>query len=328
MSATLSESNHVAVKSNPHPLRIAVVVCTYNRPHGLERVLRSLARLRTPDVAIVELVIVDNSADGNARGLIETMLGELPYAMQYIHEPEPGISAARNAALEWILLQRFDFMASIDDDMHADPDWLAELMTVAVESSAHAVIGCTLFDYVGAQSWWVDEAYRLDDRGPGDRDPIDQGHTGGSLVRLDLPISRNMRFELNLGRSGGEDTLFFDEIIRHGGRMLYAGKAISHEVLGPDRARVRWWLRRWYRTGNTTGLVALTADKNARARVAVDGVVRMSAGFVGTLVSLPWLLRRRAVGMRAVRMLCRGAGYIAAALGSRYDEYGRGDRGE
>ena len=261
-----------------------------------------------------------------ARAGVDELRARVPFPCRYVAEPEPGISAARNAGLEMALREDFAFMATVDDDMRVEPDWLRELLAVAVDTDADAVIGRRGVDYQGKMAWWVKGAWRLDSHAPGDREPLGQGHTGSSLVRLARVRELALRFEQGLGRSGGEDTLFFDEILRAGGRILYSSESVSHEVFGPERARVRWWLARWYRTGNTTGLVMLAGDGGARARVLLAGAARVLLGAGGTVCSLPWLLIGRATGMRAVRMLCRGAGYIAAGTGLRYEEYARDAR--
>ena len=307
--------------------RVAITLCTYHRPRGLERALRSLSRLELPRETDVELFVIDNAPDGNARSVVERMRPVLAYEVRYRNELTPGISAARNRALDEAVAEGFDFMVSVDDDMHVEPGWLAELLAVATESGAAAVIGRREYEHDGSMSWWVNGAHRLDYRPPDDRAPLEQGHTGGALVRLDPVRALGLRFEESLGKSGGEDTLFFDRIIRTGGRILYAKRALSHEVLGPDRLRIRWWLRRWYRTGNTSGMVSLVAGRR-RVRVLADGLIRIALGLGGTLAALPWLLRRRTRGMRTVRMVCRGCGYVAAAFGLRYEEYASDKRGE
>jgi len=325
-------------------MRIVIAICTYNRPLGLKRALMSLAKLRTQDDFEIEFVVVDNSTDGNARALLEEMRESLPWEAVYIHEAKPGISCARNAGLEHALAQSFDFMVGIDDDMHADENWLIELTSVATKTRAEAVMSYQEFECSGEMSWWVDEAYRLDRREPASYRPdqasdgtepdsdsteqaddmsLEQGSTGGCLIRLDYVRSINLRFDEDYGKSGGEDSMFFDQLRSEGGRIIYAPKAIVYEVVGTERMTVHWWVKRWYRTGNTTGLVSLVSNRKTRLRVFLDGLLRIILGFVGTIVSLPWLLLQHAKGMRAVRMLCRGTGYVAAAIGVRYDEYSR-----
>lgn len=311
---------------------IVIGICTFNRPRGLRRALTSLSAIRVKKSYAIEVLVVDNSDDANARNLVTSLADHYPWTLNYLHEATSGISFARNAALEKILPSEASFLACIDDDMHVDPQFLIELLSVADARQATAVISCKRFDYSGPMSWWVDGAYAQDYREPEYDTPLNQGHTGGCLIRLDFVRHQKLRFDENLSKSGGEDTLFFDQMLHHGGHIWYASNAVSYEVLGPERMRIQWWLKRWYRTGNTTAMVRLNSDSHARLStrllVVIDGVVRITCGLFGTLICLPWLLCRRTTGMRSVRMLCRGSGYIAAAAGKRYDEYARGDRGE
>ena len=317
-----------SVKDQGGCVNIALTVCTCNRPKGLARVIESLAQLRVPDNCSVQLVVVDNSPDGNADQTVEKLKQVFPWELSYIHETRSGISFARNASLDYVVPKQIDYMASVDDDMHVHPDWLFELFLVATNSGAAAVMGYLQFDYPGDRDWWVDEAYRLDKHAPADGALLDQGSTCGCLIKLDCVRSLNLRFDEDLNKSGGEDTLFFAQIKVHGNDIRYAAKALSFEVLGPERMRIRWWLKRWYRTGITTAVVSIATNEKNRAGVLYDGFVRIVLGVAGTVVCLPWLLSRRTKGMRAVRMIFRGSGYVAAAIGIRYDEYAGGGRGE
>jgi len=329
--ATANVAGKVATKISANvsaSAQVAIMMCTYNRPSGLTRALNSLATMQLPSNTDVELLLVDNSKDANAKTLFDNTIDRLPFKSNYIHQPSPGISAARNAALDHALRHGFDFIATLDDDMHVDPAWLCEIFAVANETDADAIIGYRRYDYGGQTNWWIDQATELDRHAPQDRQSLEQGHTAGSLIRLESVRSAGIRFEQSLGLSGGEDTLFFDQVLRNNGQILYAGRAISYEVLGHDRMQIRWWLKRWYRNGNTSGLVILHAKQRPRWRVLIDGLIRIAAGVVGTVAHLPWLLRRQAVGLRAVRMIFRGSGYIAAAFGVKFDEYRQGGRSE
>ncbi len=83
--------------------RVAVCVCTCNRPRLLGRLFAILERLepgdRGPLLEGVELVVVDNRPDGRARAVCDSWRDRLPVALRFVEEPEPGISFARNRAL-------------------------------------------------------------------------------------------------------------------------------------------------------------------------------------------------------------------------------------
>src|SRR5262249_16888127 len=65
-----------------------------------------------------------------------------------------------------------------------------------------------------------------------------------------------LRFEPKLGRTGGEDTVFFHAMYRKGGVLKYAPNAVVYERVVPSRANVRWVVRRRYRAGQIRALAS------------------------------------------------------------------------
>lgn len=95
---------------------LTVVICTRDRRAGLVQTLASLARQSDPGF---EVLVVDNSGEG----AVARTLGEFEgLRLRCCHEPAPGLSRARNRALAEV---GSEFVAWIDDDEVADPDWVA-----------------------------------------------------------------------------------------------------------------------------------------------------------------------------------------------------------
>lgn len=95
---------------------LTVVICTRDRTERLIATLSSLARQSD---ANFDVLIVDNSADGNVARTLDHFEGLL---IQCCHEPTPGLSRARNRALSEV---RTELVAWIDDDEVADREWVA-----------------------------------------------------------------------------------------------------------------------------------------------------------------------------------------------------------
>ncbi len=108
---------------------LSVVLCTRDRPEHLRRCLASLDALVDDDH---ELLVVDN----HPTPTVDPDL--LPAAARLVHEPEPGLDAARNrGAAE----ARGDVVAYIDDDCEADPHWLAALRRAFADDAVGLVTG-------------------------------------------------------------------------------------------------------------------------------------------------------------------------------------------
>lgn len=95
---------------------LTVVICTRDRRDGLLKTLGSLVEQSDNGF---DVLVVDNSINGEiARTLVD--FDEL--VIRCVHEPEPGLSRARNRGLSDV---QTDLVAWIDDDEIADPDWTA-----------------------------------------------------------------------------------------------------------------------------------------------------------------------------------------------------------
>lgn len=101
----------------PASLRVSVVLCTRNRPHYLERALCSIVRLvQDPD----QVIVVDNDPES---GVTLPVVSKFP-GVEYVPEPRPGLSAARNAGVR---ASKGEIIAFTDDDVLAHPHWLTAM---------------------------------------------------------------------------------------------------------------------------------------------------------------------------------------------------------
>lgn len=113
---------------------ITVVVCTRDRPDGLDRTLRAIARQRVPPK---ETIVVDNApGTGDSRGVALQHEG-----VRYVTQPIPGLSAARNEGLRHA---RTPVVAFTDDDAEPYDTWIGQLARSFADGSAVAVTGLAL----------------------------------------------------------------------------------------------------------------------------------------------------------------------------------------
>ena len=110
------------------PADVTVVVVTFRGAQWISECLGSLAAQTLPH----RLLVVDNaSSDGTAE-----LLGDLLPAEQVVRLPvNAGFAGGVAAALP---LVRTRFVALLNDDAIAAPDWLAELVAAAVDDPAAA----------------------------------------------------------------------------------------------------------------------------------------------------------------------------------------------
>ena len=117
---------------------VTVILCTYNRAMWLRNVLDCLLRLRTDGAFTFEIVVVDNASTDDTPQIVADVIREAPLPMRYLRESHPGPSAARNRG---IAAARGAWLAFVDDDELADPNWLFELLRMAEHKRVRVVGG-------------------------------------------------------------------------------------------------------------------------------------------------------------------------------------------
>lgn len=100
-------------------MKYSVVIATYNRAADLRATLDSLAGLR-PD-GDWEAIVVDNNSTDATRAVVEAAAPAFPVPLRYVFEREQGRSPALNAGIR---LARGRIIATTDDDVRVDSDWL------------------------------------------------------------------------------------------------------------------------------------------------------------------------------------------------------------
>ena len=85
-------------------MRVSICVCTHNRAHILTYCLEALANLKVPVGCEAEVLVVDNDSVDNTKEVVGTYSQRSPIKILYLHEPQRGLSVARNRAIEEALV--------------------------------------------------------------------------------------------------------------------------------------------------------------------------------------------------------------------------------
>ncbi len=317
------------------PEKLIVAVCTYHRPHGLRLLLRALEAQRfehnpAPDM---EVLVVDNGGDAETRRLCQDFgSGQAPLPLRYIQEPRVGISHARNAVLDHIPAH-CDYVALIDDDEIPCPRWLDELLALQRATGADLVRGPVIPRYAPGTPAWITRGNYFGWPRPEQRitdgQNLEQGATNNMLLRWSAVRATGARFDTGLARTGGEDTVYFHQLIHaHKLKMVFAARACVTETIPPTRTSLRALLRLHFRLGANRllkkTLRASPGDNKVMLTIvhAGKGVRHVLLGTAGLFTC--WLPggggRTRALD--SLLRLARGAGHFAGLLGLRYRYYG------
>ncbi len=304
-------------------LRTVVAVLTYRRTALLPDLLTALlAQVEATTTGVAQVLVVDNDPEGGAAAVVGSFAGR---GVRYVHEPRPGISAARNRALDESA--GADLLVFFDDDQRPSPGWLARLTGAWLTWDCAAVAGpvdSVLPDRVDP---WI--------TGSGTFAPVER--SSGSRVRgagagnllLDLRRVRalGLRFDERLGLTGGEDTLFTHALVHAGEEIRWCAEAGAEEPVPPERLTRRWVLRRCFRSGSSWSRAELQLAGTRARRWALRGSVLVKAAVRLVLASAAWLgavlARRPGPRGRAAAGLAGYAGLVAGAFGFVLDEYAR-----
>ena len=289
---------------------VDICICTYRRTF-LAQTLGSIAALNHGGHAI-RIIIADNDAVASARDLVESMRETVTFPIIYVHAPAANICIARNACLDQA---DADFVAFVDDDEVVTPGWIAALVERAEATGAAAVLGPVRAVYGPDAPAWMVEGDFHSTRPVFVGDAIRTGYTCNVLIRWSAPYS-GLRFDLTLGKTGGEDTAFFYQLTALGGTIAYAENALVEEPVPADRASMHWLVRRRLRFGQTHGM--LQAGSRARALAIVAAKIGY-CGAMAALTAFSPVLRRRN-WLRAVLHVGVAGGLLGVRQAAHYGQ--------
>ena len=263
---------------------VTICICTYRREAVFDA-LRSVALLHGIAEYNPTVIVIDNDGTDALHARIDQFAKSFPLPLRYVHAPAKNISVARNAALDATATNWLLFM---DDDEIADRDWLCAIMKNIDEYQA--IIGPCVAVFDPSLPAWASRCDFHSNRISG---RIENAYTSNALLDMQFVRGHDLRFRLELGRTGGEDTVFFHELAALGGAMSYCPDAIVYEPVLPARATMAWVKTRKFRAGQTHGLVLSEFNPKAFEYLWLTAGVKMIASLAMTIVSIPGSDRSR-----------------------------------
>lgn len=243
----------------------SVVICTFNRHEPLRRAVRTA---RTQDLPVgwtAEIIVVDNTPDGNAAPVVRAMLDEPGLPLRYLAHPNPNISEARNTGAAGT---SGTYLIFLDDDEWCEAGWLHGLIATAESTGADVVFGAVIPDFPDGPPAWDPSGRPYERRLEAPtgtvmgvrHDATASGRwigTGNSLLRRTTCLQDRFPFDPLLGRSGGEDYDLFVRLSRAGRRMVWCASAVVHELVPGERASFRYMALRNRRGGQQWATITI-----------------------------------------------------------------------
>ena len=266
---------------------ITAVVCTRNRSEGLARLLGTLIG---QEYKRLRILVVDNApSDDRTRQVVRAVANEHRTDIDYVVEPRPGLSWARNRAVD---VSDGDVVAWIDDDECCDRWWAAELARGYVEvPDASAVSGVLLpGELVTESQIWFENFNGICQRRGFTRAvfspataheqsplyPLPPFGTGGNMSFRREVLKQIGGFDPALGAGtitqGGEDTAALSAVLLAGGTIVYQPTAIVHHYHRREYEAFRRQLQ-----GYGRGLTSFYISTILRRPHSVVGLLRLSS---------------------------------------------------
>ncbi len=220
-------------ESNTQKTLVSVCLCTFRRPHVI-KTLESLAVQDLPAHIALEIIVVDNDARASGRDAVAAFAAHSPHPVRYDVEPVQNISRARNRCLD---LARGAWIAILDDDEIAAPDWIANHLDTARRLGADILIGKINARFDAAPPPWIGQSRLFVRALGGIGQPVKCASTGNAFVRAAPIRVRGLRFDPDYGLAGEEDNDFFDRL---GLPVLCNPSAQVWETQTPDRLELAY----------------------------------------------------------------------------------------
>ena len=305
----------------PAQIEISIIIPTYQRSAALNNVLNSVSKkLQTKHS--VSVVIVDNNPLPQEKSFVKKRAQSFPFPLDYVHEPNSGVSHARNTGLSYINTQ---YAAFLDDDMEITPNWLDAMIAVARAHNTAVTFGPVHAKFPKGSENLEDHIGSFYSRsGPKDYDgvvPILHGTCGCLLDMLQIR-PKNIKFDPQHNASGGEDDAYFAEVDSAGLTFGWSSKADTFEIVPPHRLTRNYIFRRNFGYGQAPSRTA-----NAKGLIGLPNLLRhMSVGLVQLFIFtsmffILWLFKQPSA-LKYLGLSARGLGKIFFMNGFRPKLYG------
>ena len=301
-------------------VKVSICAATYKRPNLLLDLLESLNNLtfdRIP-VPAIEVIIVDNDAERTAEATVDAMKPSFKWPLTYVVETNQGVTYARNRCITEAS-QDSDFIAMLDDDETATPQWLEELLLNQKKFNATIMSGPVLAVYREGQQVpaWIKagDFYSFPRYETGQE--MKTAFTGNVMFSTKLLESLKEGetfFDHRFAQKGAEDAYLFSYLHKQGHKIVWADNAVLYEPIADQRLSLQWILKRGFWAWSVHSLIEteLYPSPKVQTMRTLKGVSLIALGVVSAPLSV--LLGKQRLAESLLKIY-KGMGTLSGLVG-------------
>ena len=300
--------------------RIAVAVCTYKRNEPLRVLLRALiaCAAHVKVRGAVGVAIIDDTADGQARSVVEEFADRFELGLAYRISGRQNISIARNLALE-TALDIGDWIVMTDDDCEPPPQWIEAFLDLQEQTGADAATGRMERRVPAGSPRWITEQpfLELGLEQMADGAETEAAATHNSMISGDwLRRHPEIRFDPQFGVIGGEDMVFYRAARAAGLHIRYSQKGFVYENEPASRATFGYQLYAYLWQGNSSYHTCLENGQRSW-RLFVHGCASFARALLRPFIRM--VHGQPPQWRYCLALVCDGIGKMIGPLGVRID---------
>lgn len=240
---------------------VTVVVSTRNRSKSLRKCLLSLVNQSAP-ADVFEVLIVDNNSSDDTAEVISDIVKDHQH-VRSCRENTLGLSCARNRGLKE---GRGEYVAYIDDDAEAFPDWIQEMLAFLRRNGSVVTFGGPHEATVDTPlPGWFPPEFGTFELGPKE---FSLNATTEFLCGTNMVFKRDVLLDIggfspDLGMSGnklsyGEETRLQIDLKRLGYEIFYVPTLKVKHLIAPEKMKLQWLIRSVYAVGRCSSTTFCT----------------------------------------------------------------------
>jgi GT2 family glycosyltransferase len=291
------------------PLKLSVVICTYNRGDCILDALHSLVGQTLPR-HLFEILLINNNSTDTTEALCRDFAQRTPgLNYRYLTETQQGLSHARNRG---IAEAAGDIIIFMDDDATAESDYLEKMLAFFERTPDAAACGGRIYPRFESRRprWMSHFLLSL-------TSSIDLGNKVKVFTHRQFPVGANMAvrsslfakyglFNPDLGRKGNsmdgaEEKDFFYRLMSAKEKIYYVPDAIVHHYVPDRRLTFDFFRRQALGIGKSERIRARGISRHEYAKSIVRESLKWGVSFVLFVFYLFTLRPAKAVRLLAFR---------------------------